>query len=123
MASMRAVAAANRTLPSTSSGRKRGALGVTHVVSAVLLLSIRHEEAPPPKVEDREPVIAEIRHGLRLVRHDPVLRAFATASMLLAAMWGIFGAAFFLFAQGSVALGMVSDIGYLVQNAAGEQEY
>jgi MFS family permease len=78
---------------------------VTYVVSAVLLLSIRHEEAPPPKVEDREPVIAEIRHGLRLVRHDPVLRAFATASMLLAAMWGIFGAAFFLFALEDLDLG------------------
>jgi MFS family permease len=78
---------------------------VTYVVSAVLLLSIRHEEAPPPKVEDREPVIAEIRHGLRLVRHDPVLRAFATASMLLAAMWGIFGATFFLFALEDLDLG------------------
>jgi MFS family permease len=78
---------------------------VTYVVSAVLLLSIRHEEAPPPKVEDRAPVIAEIRHGLRLVRHDPVLRAFATASMLLAAMWGIFGAAFFLFALEDLDLG------------------
>ena len=35
--------------------------------------------APPPKVEDREPVLDEIRHGLRLVRHDPVLRLRASA--------------------------------------------
>jgi predicted MFS family arabinose efflux permease len=78
---------------------------ITYVVSAILLLTIRHEEAPPPKVEDREPVLDEIRHGLRLVRHDPVLRAFATASMLLAAMWGIFGATFFLFALEELDLG------------------
>ena len=32
------------------------------------------------------------------MRHDPVLRAFAGAQMLLAALWGIFGATWFLFA-------------------------
>ncbi len=70
---------------------------VTYLISAVLLLTVRHEEVPPPPREDREPVLDEIRHGLRLVRHDPVLRAFAVASMLLAGLWGIFGATFFLF--------------------------
>ena len=50
---------------------------VTYLVSAVLLLTVRHTEAPPPPREDREPVLDEIRQGLRLVRHDPVLRAFA----------------------------------------------
>ena len=39
----------------------------------------------------------EIREGLRLVRHDPILRAFAGAQMALAALWGIFGATWFLF--------------------------
>ena len=88
----------------------------TYVVSAVILLTIRHEEAPPPKVEDREPVLDEIRHGLRLVRHDPTLRAFAIAQMLLAAQWGVFGATFFLFALNVLGLdpavvGIVAAIG------------
>ena len=71
---------------------------MTYLVSAVLLLTVRQPEAPPPLKEDREPVLDEIRHGLRLVRHDPVLRAFAGAQMLLSALWGIFGATWFLFA-------------------------
>jgi predicted MFS family arabinose efflux permease len=89
---------------------------VTYVVSAVILLTIRHEEAPPPRVEDREPVFDEIRHGLRLVRHDRTLRAFAIAQMLLAAQWGVFGATFFLFALNDLGLdpavvGVVAAIG------------
>lgn len=71
---------------------------VTYLVSAVLLLTVRHTEAPPPPREDREPVLDEIRHGIRLVRHDPVLRAFAGAQMLMSMLWGIFGATWFLFA-------------------------
>ena len=77
---------------------------VTYVVSALLLMTIRAEEAPPPTVADREPVLDEIRHGLRLVRHDPTLRAFAIAQMLLAAQWGVFGATFFLFALQELGL-------------------
>jgi MFS family permease len=77
---------------------------VTYVVSAVLLMTIRQEEAPPPPVADREPVLDEVRHGLRLVRHDPTLRAFAIAQMLLAAQWGVFGATFFLFALQDLGL-------------------
>ena len=78
---------------------------VTYVVSAILLLGIRDEEAPPPPRADREPVLAEIRHGLRLVRGNPILRAFAAASMLLAALWGVFGATWFLFAIEEVGVG------------------
>ena len=70
---------------------------VSYVVSALLLGTIRQPEAPPPPRADREPVLAEIREGLRLVRHDPVLRAFAGAQMALAALWGVFGATWFLF--------------------------
>jgi predicted MFS family arabinose efflux permease len=89
---------------------------VTYVVSAVLLMSIRHEEAAPPAVADREPVLDEIRHGLGLVRHDGTLRAFAIAQMLLAAGWGIFGATFFLFALNDLglspaAVGIVAAVG------------
>jgi MFS family permease len=89
---------------------------VTYVLSAVLLMSIRHEEAPPPPAADREPVLDEIRHGLRLVRHDRTLRAFAIAQMLLAAQWGVFGAVFFLFALEDLGLspaivGLVAAVG------------
>lgn len=89
---------------------------VTYLVSAVLLTTVRRPEAPPPPVEDREPVLDEIRHGLRLVRHDPILRSFAAASMLLAALWGVFGATFFLFALETLGLspalvGIVAGVG------------
>jgi predicted MFS family arabinose efflux permease len=89
---------------------------LSYVVSAVLLATIRREEAPPPPQADREPVLAEIREGLRLVRHDPILRAFAGAQMALAALWGVFGATFFLFVLedlqlSPVVLGLVAGVG------------
>ncbi len=89
---------------------------VSFLASAVLLGSIRREEPPPPKVADREPVLAEIRVGIRLVVHDPVLRAFAIAEMLLASLWGIFGATWFLFALedlqlGPAAIGLIAGVG------------
>ncbi len=89
---------------------------VTYIVSAVLLLSVRSPEAPPPPREDREPVLEEIRHGLRLVRHDPVLRAFAGAQMLMSMLWGVFGAVWFLFALDELGInaatvGIVAGIG------------
>ncbi len=77
---------------------------LTFLVSAALLGTIRAEETPPPR-EEREPVLAEIREGLRLVRHDPLLRAFAGAQMSLAALWGIFGATWFLFVLEELRLG------------------
>jgi MFS family permease len=89
---------------------------VTYVVSAILLLSVRHEEPPPPDHADREPVLDEIRHGIRLVIHDPVLRAFAGAQMLMSMLWGIFGATWFLFALDELGVtpalvGVVAGVG------------
>lgn len=89
---------------------------VSFVVSAILLGTIRHHEEPPPAKADREPVLSEIREGLRLVIHDPILRAFAGAQMALAALWGIFGATWFLFVLeelrlGPAVLGVVAGVG------------
>ena len=89
---------------------------VSFVASALLLGSIRQPEAPPPLSEDREPVLDEIREGLRLVIHDPVLRAFAGSQMALAALWGIFGATWFLFVLdelglGPAAIGLIAGVG------------
>jgi MFS family permease len=67
------------------------------VVSAVLLGAIRHPEPPPPPAAERDPVLDEIREGLRLVVHDPILRGLVGGTMGLAAMWGVFGATWMLF--------------------------
>jgi MFS family permease len=86
------------------------------VVSAILLGSIRKPERPPPPKADREPVLHEIREGLRLVIHDPVLRAFAGAQMALHALWGVFGAIWFLFVLdelhlGPAVIGVIAGVG------------
>ncbi len=70
---------------------------VSFLASAALLGSIRRPEPPPPPASEREPVMHEIREGLRLVVQDPVLRGLAWGTMGLAAMWGVFGATWLLF--------------------------
>ena len=91
---------------------------VTFLVSAVLVGSIRRPEPPPPAPADREPVLSEIRAGLRIVFRDPVLRAFVLAQMAMSASWGIFGAVWLLFATqelglGPVAIGVIAGVGGL----------
>ena len=88
----------------------------TYLVSAVLLFSVRTPEAPPPPRADREPVLDEIRAGIRLVRGDHLLRPFLGAQMLMSTLWGIFGATWFLFAieelgVSPVMIGVVAGIG------------
>jgi Na+/melibiose symporter-like transporter len=75
------------------------------LVSAVLLGSIRRPEPDPPPPADREPVLAEIREGLRLVIRDPALRAFAGARMAVAGTYGVFGGIWLLFATRELGLG------------------
>src|SRR6185503_7317464 len=50
---------------------------VSFVVSAILLGTIRRPEPPTKPVEHREPVLLEIREGIRIVFHTPLLRALA----------------------------------------------
>jgi MFS family permease len=89
---------------------------VSFLASALLVGSIRREEPAPPPPEAREPVLHEIREGLRLVLGDPRLRAFAGAEMALAALWGVFGATWFLFVLDELGLdpavlGLVAGVG------------
>ena len=89
---------------------------VSFLVSATLIGSIRRPEPPPPTRGDREPVLAEIRAGLRIVFRDPTLRAFALAQMGQSAMWGVFGAVWILFATrelqlGPAAIGLIAGVG------------
>jgi MFS family permease len=89
---------------------------VTFVVSALLLGTIRAKEPPPPPKADREPVMREIAIGLRLVARQPILRATTLASMATAAMWGIGGAIWYLFAieelgLDAAAIGLVAAVG------------
>jgi Na+/melibiose symporter-like transporter len=90
----------------------------TFVASALLLGSIRTKEPPPPQKADREPVVREIAAGLSLVVNDKILRATTLASMATAAMWGIGGALWYLFAIEELgldpaAIGIVAAVGGL----------
>lgn len=74
------------------------------VVSAVLLGSIRRPE-PPGAATHHEPILREVREGLRLVGRSPVLRALAAAHGSTHFLWGIFGTSYLLFATREVGLG------------------
>lgn len=71
---------------------------VSFIVSAGLLRGIRAAEPPPRAVEHRQSVVDEIRDGLRLTLHDPILRPLALADAAVAGFWGVFGAVYLVFA-------------------------
>jgi MFS family permease len=63
-------------------------------------------------------VIDEIRDGVRLVRHNPILRAFLGSQISISLVWGIFGTTWWLFTVnelglGAAALGVVAAVGGL----------
>jgi MFS family permease len=91
---------------------------ISFVVSAVLLGGIRHAEPPRPKVSDREPLLREIRAGLRVVLGSPILRAIAAAHSATHVLWGVFGTTYLLFATreiglGPAAIGLIAALGGL----------
>jgi MFS family permease len=89
---------------------------VTFVVSALLLGTIRKKEPAPTPVADREPVLREIRDGMRIVFRSPVLRALALSHGGTHILWGIFGTSYLLFALdelqlGPAAVGVIAAVG------------
>src|SRR6476469_7725685 len=86
------------------------------VVSALLLSRIRSEEPPPKPAQDREPVLREIREGLRITAGSPVLRALALAHGGTHILWGVFGTAYLLYAKEELdldpaATGLIAAVG------------
>ncbi|HET7182307.1 MAG TPA: MFS transporter [Candidatus Limnocylindrales bacterium] len=77
---------------------------ISFVVSALLLGTIRKAEPPPKPVEHREPVLHEIREGLRIVAHSPTLRALALSHGGTHILWGIFGTGYLLYARDQLGL-------------------
>ena len=89
---------------------------ISFIASALMLATIRAPEAAPPAKADREPVLREIAIGLGLVARNPILRAITLASMATSAMWGVFGALWYLFAiqdlgLDAAAIGLVAAVG------------
>jgi MFS family permease len=89
---------------------------VSFVVSAILLATIRRKEPPPTPVANREPVLREIRDGMRIVSRSPMLRALALAHGGTHILWGIFGTSYLLFATnelnlGPAAIGIIAGVG------------
>lgn len=86
------------------------------VVSALLLGTIRKPEPPPKPAHHREPVLREIREGLRIVAGSPVLRALALAHGGTHIVWGVFGTGYLLFATEELdldpaAIGIIAALG------------
>lgn len=75
------------------------------VVSALVLATIRRTEPPPPPASEREPVLREIREGLRVVANTPIVFALAVAHGSTHLLWGVFSTVYLLFAVRDLGLG------------------
>ena len=91
---------------------------VSFVVSALLLGTIRKQEPPPTPHADREPVLREIREGVRILARSPLLRALALSHGGTHILWGIFGTSYLIFANKELGLdaatiGVIAAVGGL----------
>lgn len=89
---------------------------VSFVISAILLGTIRKAEPPPTPHADREPVLLEIRDGIRILARSPLLRALALSHGGTHILWGIFGTSYLIFAKKELGLdpamiGVIAAIG------------
>ncbi|HJP88523.1 MAG TPA: MFS transporter [Candidatus Limnocylindrales bacterium] len=89
---------------------------VSFVVSAILLATIRKPEPPPTPHADREPVLREIREGIRILLGSPLLRALAFSHGGTHILWGIFSTSYLVFAYEELHLdvatvGVIAAIG------------
>lgn len=72
---------------------------VSFLVSALFLGRIRTREPAVVVPEGgHEPILDEIREGLRLTFRDPILRPLALADAAVSGFWGVFGATYLVFA-------------------------
>jgi MFS family permease len=81
-----------------------GVDAVSFLASALLLGSIRRTEPARPAYADRDPVLHEIREGIRVVVRSPILRTLAAAHAVMFVFWGIFFSIYLLFATRVVGL-------------------
>ena len=70
---------------------------LSFVVSAVSVVLIKRPEPPVPPVEDREPVLREIRAGVHVLRRSGPLRRMAMLACVQSVYFGISGAVYVLF--------------------------
>jgi len=89
---------------------------ISFLISGLLLATIRRPEPPHPAVADREPILREIRTGLRVVLGSPILRALAAAHSANHLLWGVFSTTYFLYAirelgLGPAAIGLIAGLG------------
>jgi predicted MFS family arabinose efflux permease len=89
---------------------------LSFLASALLLGRIRGREPAVVVPEGgHEPIIDEIREGLRLTFRDPILRPLALADAAVAGFWGVFGSVYLVFATqlgfGPGVIGLVAAVG------------
>jgi predicted MFS family arabinose efflux permease len=70
---------------------------VSFLVSAAFIGSIKKPEEAPMVAKQREPMIKEIRDGVRAIWHDPILRAIAGSGVIIDFSFRMFGAVFLVY--------------------------